>query len=515
MRRIGAHEVVGVLGRSAANEVLLATTRGPHGFVRPVVVKCVREPDFAEPGASHALAREALAYARLNHACVVQLYEVIEDDDQVALVLEYVPGASLARVRGLLAQYERRLTDASSFYVMASVFAGLAAAHEARDPWTGEFVPVVHRDVNPNNVLLSWDGAVKLTDFGIAKVTGVASDTCVGLVKGTYGYMAPEQVLGEAITPRTDVYCACLLLRELLLGRRNFDPRGKHELELMQEMAAPGLEPIERLREGVPPVIAGALRAGLEANPDARSVTAADMRDMLWAFVRADDARRQLAATLAAFRGEIQVLPCEQSVTSGRPSIPSAEPVPSSSPSLVPSPAPPAMTPTPAPRRTLKVPTPYAVAQSIVPVHLAASSRPKADGIVLLLTGAVCAAMVGLLLLPQRAAPQAQTQTQTQIAVAPSAELRPPESPPAETPSEATAAETTRNADVPAATSGTLITPSLADSHRVYLDGRIVGASGQSFSVACGPHSVRIGSAGQLQRVLVPCGGEIEIRAQW
>ncbi|HTQ41589.1 MAG TPA: protein kinase [Polyangiaceae bacterium] len=501
MRRIGAHEVVGVLGRSAANEVLLATTRGPHGFVRPVVVKCVREPEFAEPGASHALAREALAYARLNHACVVQLYEVIEDDDQVALVLEYVPGASLARVRGLLAQYERRLTDASALYVMASVFAALAAAHEARDPWTGEFVPVVHRDVNPNNVLLSWDGAVKLTDFGIAKVTGVASDTCVGLVKGTYGYMAPEQVLGEAITPRTDVYCACLLLRELLLGRRNFDPRGKHELELMKEMAEPGLEPIERLRAGVPPVIAGALRAGLEPNPDARSVTAADMRDMLWAFVRADDARRQLAATLAAFRGEIQVLPCEQSVTSGRPSIPSAEPEPSSSPSLVPSPAPPAT--------TLKVPTPYAVAQSIAPVHLSASSRPKADGIVLLLTSAVCAAMVGLLLLPRRAGPQTKTQTQTQIAVAPSVEA-PPQEP------AVPSVDPAPSEGLPApASSGDLVCPAGGVSHRVYVDGRVVGESGQTFRMRCGQHVVRIGSAGRDQHVLVPCGGEIEIQAQW
>jgi serine/threonine-protein kinase len=496
MRRIGAHEVVGVLGRSAANEVLLATTRGPHGFVRPVVVKCVREPEFAEPGASHALAREALAYARLNHSCIVQLYEVIEDEDQVALVLEYVPGASLARVRGLLAQYERRLSDACALHVMASVFAGLAAAHEARDPWTGEFVPVVHRDVNPNNVLLSWDGAVKLTDFGIAKVTGVASDTCVGLVKGTYGYMAPEQVLGEAITPRTDVYCACLLLRELLLGRRNFDPRGKHELELMQEMASPGFEPIERLRAGIPPVIAGALRVGLEPNPDARSVTAADMRDMLSAFVRADDTRRALAATLAAIRGEIQVLPFEQSVTTGRPSVPLAE---ASAPSLVPSPP-----PTPTPAQPIKVPTPYAVAQSIVPVHVPGHLRPKADGIVLLLTSAVCAAMVGLLLLPRRAQPS------TRVAVAPSAKVNPPE--PTAPPNDPAPSDEVVAAP---ASSGSLVTPSLGVSHRVFVDGRVVGETGQTFPVPCGPRLVRIGSAGRDQHVLVPCGGEIAVQTLW
>jgi serine/threonine protein kinase len=510
MRRIGAHEVVGVLGRSAANEVLLATTRGPKGFVRPVVVKCVREPDFAEPGASHALAREALAYARLNHACVVQLYEVIEQDDQVALVLEYVPGASLARVRGLLAQpqHGRRLSDACALYVMASVFAGLAAAHEARDPWTGEFVPVVHRDVNPNNVLLSWDGSVKLTDFGIAKVTGVVSDTCVGLVKGTYGHMAPEQVHGETITPRTDVYSACLLLRELLLGRRNFDPRGKHEIELMREMAAPRFAPIEQLRPGVPPVIARALRVGLEVNPDARSVTAADMRDVLSAHVRADEARRELAAALAAIRGEIQVLPFEQGVTTGRPSAPPAPP--SSSPEPVPAPPPTAPQTSPL-AQTITVQTPFSVAQSIVPVDLAPRSRQRADGIVLLLASAVCSAMVGLLILPARAPSPGHTGASSSVDVHLFESMPPP-----------AAAATTNASDAAqivhtptGAVSGEIVIPALDVSHRVYVDGRVVGASGEAFEVRCGPHQVRVGSAGLVQPVQVPCGGEAVVHPLW
>lgn len=508
MRRIGAHEVVGVLGRSAANEVLLATTRGPRGFVRPVVVKCVRDPEFAEPGASHALAREALAYARLNHASVVQLYEVIEQDDQVALVLEYVPGASLSRVRGLLAGHHRRLSDTCAFYVMASVFAGLAAAHEARDPWTGEFVPVVHRDVNPNNVLLSWDGAVKLTDFGIAKVTGVVSDTCIGLVKGTYGYMAPEQVLGETITPRTDVYSACLLLRELLLGRRNFDPRGKHELELMQEMAAPGFERIERLRAGVPPVIAGALRVGLEMDPDARSVTAGDMRDVLSAFVRADDARRELAAMLGAIRSEIQVLPVEQSVTTGRPSaLPAAPALPSTSPPE----------PTPAPR--VAFPTPCPVVQSIVPVDVRPRARAVLDGFVLLFASAVCAAMVALLVLPPHAVSAARAGVTRASPRSTGAQSEGVPLPPATTTPETSAsARVATEPDVdapPLASSGDIVVPALAVSHRVFVDGRVVGASGQSFQLPCGPHVVRVGSAGLAQHVRVPCGGESVVHPQW
>ncbi len=500
MRRIGVHEVVGVLGRSAANEVLLATTRGPRGFVRPVVVKCVRDPHVAEPSASHALAREALAYARVNHPCVVQLYEAIEEDEQVALVLEYVPGAPLTRVRGLLARHGRALSDACALYVISCVFAGLAAAHEARDPWTGEFVPVVHRDVNPNNVLVSWDGAVKLTDFGIAKVTGVASDTCVGLVKGTYGYMAPEQVLGETITPRTDVYCACLLLRELLLGRRNFDPRGKHELEFMQEMAAPVLEPIERVRAGVPPAIAAALRVGLEPEPDARCVTAADMRDVLAAFVRADDARRELAAALATIRGEIQVLPFEQSVTTGRPSALPAARAPT------PSPPPPRPAAPTRPERPIAVPTPYAVVQSVSPVDVTPRDRPRADGFVLLVASIVCAAMVGLLVLARHAPARPH-------AAATVADARPPE----EAQSVAPAPTEARAQDDPPSpvSSGALVVPAMGISHRVFVDGRVIGATGETHTVRCGPHLVRVGSQGRLQHVTVPCGGETAVQPVW
>src|SRR5262249_34225249 len=146
--------------------------------------------------------------------------------------------------------------DDVALYVMAQVFAALAAAHAARDPATGEFASVIHRDVSPKNVLVDWEGAVKLTDFGIAKLAGVSGDTRAGLLKGTYGYMAPEQVLGDPTTVRTDVYAGCLLLRELLLGRREFERGDMPELELLQAMADPRLRPIEELRPGVSPRVA-------------------------------------------------------------------------------------------------------------------------------------------------------------------------------------------------------------------------------------------------------------------
>ena len=117
------------------------------------------------------------------------------------------------------------LSDGVALFIASRVFAALAAAHSAKDPRTGETTPVIHRDVSPSNVLIPWDGFVKLGDFDLSKVIGVSGDTRAGLMKGTYGYMAPEQVTGDPVTPRTDVYAGCLVLRELLLGRPAFDER--------------------------------------------------------------------------------------------------------------------------------------------------------------------------------------------------------------------------------------------------------------------------------------------------
>ncbi len=510
---------------SAANEVLLATTRGPHGFVRPVVVKRVRDPDPDDPAASNALVREALAYSRLNHPSVVQLYEVIEDDDRLALILEYVPGVALSRLRTLMARRGEALDDASALHIMASVFAALAAAHEARDPWTGEFVPVVHRDVNPNNVLVSWDGVVKLTDFGIARVTGVASDTRVGLLKGNFGYMSPEQVLGETITPRTDVYCACLMLRELLLGRPSFTRRGRHELELMQEMAEPYFEPVERIRGGIPPVIAGALRIGLEADPDARAISAAEMRDVLSVHVK-HEGRARLAGALAAIRSGGDDGPHEQSATTcqldtlpgdalvsardsgerqrtptlvegGRPESMDTEPeivVP-------PPPLPSALPPPPSIQRD----TPQAMVHPIVPdLPLPSASRSMRGVLLAACFVAAVGGGVGLArwrgegaaanaAAPRKIRVLAVTIHSTASSLSPTPIIPAP----------------------PGAASGDLVTPALVDSHRVFVDGRVLGVSGDRIRIPCGLHLVQIGSRGRPQSLVVPCGGQQIAQPVW
>jgi eukaryotic-like serine/threonine-protein kinase len=298
--KIGPYTVVRRLGMGGTSEVLLALSRGPLDFERYVVIKRLLPRFRVEPAMARMLAREAMAYARLSHPAIVRLYDFLDDDGELALVLEHVDGTTLARLRTTLRARGHRLGDDAAYYVGKRVFAALAAAHGARDPATGAAAPVVHRDVSPGNVLVPSDGFVKLADFGIAKVSGVTSDTQDGLIKGTDGYMAPEQVMGRAITPATDVYAACLVLRELLVGKPAFTRGRSSELDFLRAMAEPEVPPIERLRPDVPPAVADALRRGLEAEPAARTLSASEMVAVLASVVDGERGRASLVRVLAS-----------------------------------------------------------------------------------------------------------------------------------------------------------------------------------------------------------------------
>ncbi len=164
----------------------------------------------------------------------------------------------------------------------------------------------MHRDVSPGNVLVPWDGFVKLTDFGIAKIAGANSDTRAGFMKGTYGYMAPEQVRGHAVSPRTDVFTACVLLRELLTWTITF-PRGRlSELEFLGTMAEPSIAPIRTLRPDLPRSLADAIDHGLEARPEHRTISAKEMAASLRALVDLERAREDLDAVLSGLREDAE-----------------------------------------------------------------------------------------------------------------------------------------------------------------------------------------------------------------
>ena len=302
--RIGGFRLIKRLATGGTSDVLLARAEGPHGFERTVVLKRLLSEHQQDPDFSRMFAREAAAYARLSHPAIVRLFDFFTSNGQLVMVLEYIDGVSLAKLMTHAGQTNERLDDRVCYFLAARIFDALSAAHDARNPDTSEPTPVIHRDVNPSNVLIPWDGHAKLADFGIAKITGAETDGAVettqGLIKGTYGYMAPEQVRGERVTIRTDVYAATLVLWELLARRKAIQADRLPEMEILRAMAEPNLPSLDVLRPDVHESIREAIARGLEPNPAKRSMTAEEMVGTLRAHFEPEEARQRLVTVLLA-----------------------------------------------------------------------------------------------------------------------------------------------------------------------------------------------------------------------
>ena len=296
--RIGPYRVVRRLATGGTSDVLLAMGEGG----RAVVLKLLLQEFRHHAQFEKMFTSEAAAYSRLSHPAIVKLYDFFSDADQLVMVLEYVDGMALHKLRALLRR-GKFLDDAAALFVGWRVFGALAAAHAARDPQTGALSPVIHRDVNPSNVLIPWDGQVKIADFGIAKVAGVDSDkTQAGFIKGTYGYMAPEQVRGESVTDRADVYAASLLLWELLVGRKAIVRGGASDLDVLRAMAEPAFPMLSALRPELPLEVLDAVGRGLEADPSRRTISAEELAAALAISCNLQDGRQRLVDALTGVR---------------------------------------------------------------------------------------------------------------------------------------------------------------------------------------------------------------------
>jgi len=271
--RLGGYRVLRRIATGGTSDVLLAKAEGPLGFERQVVLKLLLSQYRDDAQFARMFAREAAAYARLSHPSIVRLFDFFSQNDQLVMVLEFVDGLPLNRLRAGLKDVGRKLTDFSALYVADRVFDAIACAHGCIDE-NGAVSPVIHRDVNPSNVLVAWNGEVKLADFGIARVTGVRSETQSGLIKGTFGYMAPEQVNGGTIGPHTDVYAAGVLLWEMLAHRKAIQRGALPEIEILRAMAEPKIVSLDILRPDLDRRLREVVQATLEPDPVKRTITA-------------------------------------------------------------------------------------------------------------------------------------------------------------------------------------------------------------------------------------------------
>ncbi|MGD9696513.1 MAG: serine/threonine-protein kinase [Thermoleophilia bacterium] len=246
------------LGRGATSVVHRAVDRETG---EEVAVKVVP----AELGLGDRVQAEARAAARLDHPCVVGLRDWGQDDECLYLVWDLVDGPSLAQaLRG-----PDRPGPSEIVRIGEDVLAGLAHAH-ARG--------VVHRDVKPANILLDGDGRARLSDFGVARLSGEAGLTLPGDVVGTVAYMSPEQARGEVAGPASDVYSACLVVFEGLVGRNPIS--AESPAETARRAGRGGLPPLAQARPGLPERLCEAVDAGLRRDPRSRP-TAAELHDEL------------------------------------------------------------------------------------------------------------------------------------------------------------------------------------------------------------------------------------------
>ncbi len=212
-------EILTKLSSGGMGDVLLARRRGVHGFEKLLAVKTIRG-DLARRNDIRAMFHdEAKLVARLDHPAIAQVYDFGEEDGLLYLAMEYVPGLSLNK---LLVKRQRPVPHLIAARIAADVCRGLHAAHQLTDV-EGKPLGVVHRDVTPGNVILTFDGHVKILDFGIAFMNERESpDTQVGELKGKPSYMAPEQLRGERVDRRSDLYSLSVVLHEMLTGRKLF-----------------------------------------------------------------------------------------------------------------------------------------------------------------------------------------------------------------------------------------------------------------------------------------------------
>lgn len=297
MTSFGRYDLLALLSSGPVAEVWLARQRGMAGFEKLVVVKrlharLMREPDYID-----AFLDEARINLRLQHTNVLQTYELDQIDGQYFLAMEYVEGMPL----GVLAQRTiARLADIPIAISTGLVIQAAQGAHYAHNATTPEGAPlnVVHRDLSPLNLLVSWDGIVKIADFGAARADGRRARTKTGNVKGTPTYMSPEQVTGQPLDHRSDVFGLGILLWELLTGRRLYKrDTPEQTYDAITRQVAP---PPSSYRLELPGSLDEITARALALHPDDRFATAAELSIALESALHREGLRAE-AIDLRAF----------------------------------------------------------------------------------------------------------------------------------------------------------------------------------------------------------------------
>jgi eukaryotic-like serine/threonine-protein kinase len=314
------YELVAELATGGMATVYLAKLRGPMGFSRLVAIKCMHPHYAKDPTFSSMFVDEAMLTARLRHPNIVPTLDVVTEGGQLLLVMEYVEGASVAKLMTVVREASAQVPIPIACAIIHDLLLGLHEAHETRDD-DGAPLGVIHRDVSPQNAIVGVDGLARVLDFGIAKARGSVHQSNEGEIKGKIPYMPPEQLFGEPIDRTVDVYGAGVVLWELLTGQRLFE--GASTELLVRRIGGGDVLAPSTHRTLVSPELDALVLRALSPEPHARFPTALAMAEHLSALV-ALPPRTEIAAWVKRFATKEPPVPVRRSDRPSRPVFDSA-----------------------------------------------------------------------------------------------------------------------------------------------------------------------------------------------
>ncbi|MBA3451926.1 MAG: serine/threonine protein kinase [Deltaproteobacteria bacterium] len=299
-KSIGRYQIIDRLAVGGMAELFKATLMGDHGFEKLVAIKKILPHLAVDQSFVEMFIDEARITAQLDHSHIVQVYELGTDADTPYIAMQFVDGLDVLGLLRECARVQIRLPPELCALIARDVLDALDYAHNAVSV-DGRALGIVHRDISPGNVLLSWRGDVKLTDFGIARAAERRHKTEAGTLKGKYGYMSPEQVSGGEIDPRADLFSVGILLAEMVMARRLFTSTNDLDILLMVRDAR--LDRLHKYASEFPVELRVLTVRALQRRPEDRWQSAAQFRDALDEWIRRSS--RVTSRDLASLLGRV------------------------------------------------------------------------------------------------------------------------------------------------------------------------------------------------------------------
>ncbi|MBI5508622.1 MAG: serine/threonine protein kinase [Deltaproteobacteria bacterium] len=276
--RLGKYVLLQRLAVGGMGEIYYGKMAGVEGFQREVAIKRMLPHLSADRAFVDMMIKEAKLTVLLHHPNIVQVYDLAKEGNDYYIAMEYVPGVTVSHLLEEAHSTGEHLPVAVAVHVAMQVLRGLGYAHDLKTQ-DGEAMQILHRDITPQNILVTRGAWVKITDFGIAKARNEISTTSPGMIKGKIGYLAPEQIAGQNPDHRADLFCCAIILWESLAGRRLF--KAADEISTFRMIAEAEIPPLAEFRSGVPREIEEVVRTGLARLPDNRFKSADQFCDAL------------------------------------------------------------------------------------------------------------------------------------------------------------------------------------------------------------------------------------------